>query len=96
MPVPQYSLDRRSPRVFKPMQVTVWDAESDNPSGFTGAILDLSDHGLRVATRRPLRRGQTILVELSESGLCFRRCRVVWTRPKPVPDFSQSGIEVLR
>lgn len=96
MPLLKYRLDRRSPRVIKPMAITVWDAEDDSTIGLAGAILDLSDHGLRVATKGPLNQGQTILVMLNDTGLCYRRCRVIWTRPKPTPEFSQSGLAVLR
>lgn len=96
MPISRYRFDRRSPRVYRPLPVTVRNAPSDRAECSAGTILDISDHGLRVATQSPLHPGQTVQVMLKHAGLCFRCCRVVWTRPKQFPQFSQAGLEVLR
>jgi PilZ domain len=86
----------RSPRVCKTLPVTLWEASAESAKRWSGAILDLSDHGLRVATASALYPGQVISVLLTETGLCFKRCRVVWTRPFRVPPLSQAGLEVLK
>lgn len=96
MTIGGYYPERRSPRVYKPLPISVWDELCEKGSRLSGAIIDLSDHGFKVATKSPLRQGQTVVVVLNDSGMCFRRCRVVWTRPKQVPQFSQAGLEVLR
>ncbi len=86
----------RSPRVYKTLPVTLWEPSPENSRKWSGAIMDLSDHGMRVVTANLLRQGQVISVLLSGTGQCFRRCRVVWTRPFRVPQLNQAGLEVLR
>jgi len=71
----------RAPRVPKTLPIIVWEASAESARKCSGAILDLSDHGLRVVTAKALEQGQMVSVLLRESRLCFKRCRVVWTRP---------------
>jgi PilZ domain len=87
-------LVNRSPRVSKTLPITLTTTETAKRS--SGAILDLSDHGLRVATGTELRPGQEVSVLLSETGLCFKRCRVVWTRPYRVSQLREAGLQVLK
>lgn len=91
-----FPLSSRSPRVSKTLPVTLWEASCQNSKKWPGAILDLSDHGLRIATGTVLRQGQEVCVFLNDTGLCFKRCRVVWTRPWRVPQMNQAGLEVLK
>lgn len=87
----------RSPRVPKTLPITLWEASTESAKKkWSGAILDVSDHGLRVATGAVLNQGQVVSVLLSETGLCFKRCRVVWTRPFRTPQLSQVGLKVLK
>lgn len=86
----------RSPRVCKTLPVTLCETSTESAKKWSGAILDLSDHGLRVATGAVLSQGQELSVLLSETGLCYKRCRVVWTRPFRVPQLSEAGLEVLK
>ena len=91
-----FPLPCRSPRVSKTMPVTMWETSTGNSEKWSGATLDLSDHGLRVVTGKSLHQGQIVSVFLSETGLCFRRCQVVWTRQFRVPQLSESGLHVLK
>lgn len=86
----------RCPRVRKTLPVTLWETSAESAKRCSGTILDLSDHGLRVATGTALRPGQVVSVLLSETGLCFKRCRVVWTRPFRDPQMSEAGLKVLK
>jgi len=91
-----FPLSSRSPRVSKTLPITLWEIPNANGKKWPGAILDLSDHGLRIATGTTLRHGQEVCVFLNDTGLCFKRCRVVWTRPLRVPQLNQAGLEVLK
>lgn len=84
----------RAPRVTRTMPVTLLG--SSRKLRRHGAILDLSDHGLRIATDSTLQQGQVVRVLLNDTGLCFKRCRVVWTRSSRFPELNQAGLEVLR
>lgn len=86
----------RPPRVSRTLPVTLWEASAESGKGWSGAILDLSDHGLRVASGTALRPGQMVSVRLSETGLRFKRCRVVWTRTFRVSEPCQAGLQVLK
>lgn len=86
----------RSPRVCRTLPITLWETSTESSKRWSGAILDLSDHGLRVATGAVLNQGQELSVLLSETGLCYKRCRVVWTRPFRVPQLSEAGLQVLK
>lgn len=86
----------RSPRVSKTLPITMREVSTESTGNFTGAILDLSDHGLRVVTGRPLRQGQEVSVLQSETGMCFKRCQVIWTRPYRLSQLSEVGLRVLR
>lgn len=99
MPAPKegtFPLPTRAPRVCKTMPITLWELSNARSRRWPGAILDLSDHGLRIATGTTLRRGQMVSIFLNDTGLCFKRCRVIWTRSLPVPQLSQAGLEVLK
>lgn len=99
MPTPTdgtFPLPSRAPRVRKTLPITLWELSSPKSKRWPGAILDLSDHGLRIATESTLRRGQLVSISLNDTGLCFKRCRVIWTRPLQVPQTSQAGLEVLK
>lgn len=89
-------LSRRSPRVPRVIPMTFWDFTRENAERLSGATLDLSDHGLRVATKTNLRRGELICVLLNDIGLCFKCCRVIWTRSLPDSQISQAGLKVLK
>jgi hypothetical protein len=86
----------RAPRVYKTLPMTLWDISTESARKCAGAVLDLSDHGLRVVTGKALRQGQLVSVLLSETGMCFKRCRVIWTRPFRRSQLSEAGLEVLR
>lgn len=86
----------RSPRVCKTLPITLWEPSANRAKRWSGTILDLSDHGLRVETGADLSQGQMVSVLLSETGLCFKRCRVVWTRQFRVSEPSQAGLQVLK
>lgn len=90
-----FPLTSRSPRVSKTLPITLWEISSANGKKWPGAILDLSDHGLRIATGTTLRQGQLVCVVVNDIGLCFKRCRVVWTRPQRPPQPHEAGLEVL-
>lgn len=91
-----FPLASRSPRVRKTLPITLWKLSAENRERWPGATLDLSDHGLRIATGTPLRRGQIVTVFLNDTGLCFKRCRVIWTRPLRSAQMNQAGLEVLK
>ncbi|MEJ2010416.1 MAG: PilZ domain-containing protein [Acidobacteriota bacterium] len=91
-----FPLSSRSPRVGKILPITLWDTSNANGRKWPGAILDLSDHGLRIATGTALREGQVVSVVVNDIGLCFKRCRVVWTRTVQAPRLDQAGLEVLK
>lgn len=86
----------RAPRVYKTLPITLWEISSESARKCAGAVLDLSDHGLRVVTGKALQQGQLVSVLLSETGMCFKRCRVIWTRPFRRSQLSEAGLEVLR
>ncbi len=86
----------RAPRVYKTLPMTLWEISAESARKCVGAVLDLSDHGLRVVTGEALRQGQLVSVLLSETGMCFKRCRVIWTRPFRRSQLSEAGLEVLR
>lgn len=86
----------RAPRVPKTLPIIVWEASKESSRKCSGAILDLSDHGLRVVTAKALEQGQVVSVLLRESRLCFKRCRVAWTRPSSTPQLLEAGLEVLK
>jgi PilZ domain len=86
----------RAPRVTKTLPITVWDVPTESAIKSTGAVLDLSDGGLRVVTGKSLRQGQLVSVRLNSTGMCFKRCRVIWTRPFRKSELSEAGLEVLR
>lgn len=86
----------RAPRVSKTLPVTVREISPESAKKSSGAVLDLSDHGLRVVTGKALQQGQLVSVLLSETGMCFKRCRVIWTRPFGRSQLSEAGLEVLR
>lgn len=92
----KFRLGSRAPRVSKTLPITVWEGSSEGGKKSTGAVVDLSDHGLRVVTGKSLHQGQVVSVLLSETGLCFKRCRVIWTRPFRRSQLSEAGLEVLR
>ena len=99
MPAPtqgKFPLASRPPRVSKTLPITMWEVPTETSRKSTGAVIDLSDHGLRVVTGRPLRQGQVVSVMVSETGVCFKRCRVIWTRPFRRSQLSEAGLEVLR
>jgi PilZ domain len=91
-----FPLFKRSPRVSKTLPITMQEISTESVMKFVGAILDLSDHGLRIVTGKALRQGQEICVLQSETGMCFKRCRVVWTRPYRLSQLSEAGLQVLR
>lgn len=91
-----FPLSSRSPRVRKKLPVTLWETSCEKGKKWSGTTLDLSDHGLRVATGTNLRQGQEVCVILNNTGLRFKRCRVVWTRPWRIPQMNQAGLEVLK
>lgn len=86
----------RAPRVHKTLPMTVREVSTESARKSTGAVLDLSDHGLRVVTGKSLQKGQLVSVLLNETGMCFKRCRVIWTRPFRRSQLSEAGLEVLR
>lgn len=86
----------RAPRVQKTLPMTMREISTDSDKKCAGAVTDLSDHGLRVVTGMSLRQGQLVSVLLSETGMCFKRCRVIWTRPFRQSQLSEAGLEVLR
>ncbi len=86
----------RAPRVTKTLPITVWDVPTESARKSAGAVLDLSDGGLRVVTGKALHEGQLVCVQLSGTGLCFKRCRVIWTRPFRKSQLSEAGLAVLR
>lgn len=86
----------RAPRVYKTLPMTVRELASDSAKKSAGAVLDLSDHGLRVVTGKSLQEGQLVSVLISETGMCFKRCRVIWARPFRRSQLSEAGLEVLR
>jgi len=86
----------RAPRVCKTLPVTVREVSAESSKKSAGAVLDLSDHGLRVVTGKALQQGQLVSVLLGETGMCFKRCRVIWTRPFRRSQLSEAGLEVLR
>lgn len=86
----------RAPRVHKTLPMTVREVSADSARRSSGAILDLSDHGLRVVTGKALQEGQLVSVLISETGMCFKRCRVIWARPFRQSQLSEAGLEVLR
>ncbi len=92
----KFPLASRAPRVSKTMPVTMWEVPIESTRKSVGAVLDLSDHGLRVVTGKALRQGQLISVQISQTGVCFKRCRVIWTRPFRRSELSEAGLEVLR
>jgi PilZ domain len=92
----KFPLAGRAPRVTKTLPITVWDIPTESARKSTGAVLDLSDGGLRVVTGKALHEGQLVSVQLSETGLCFKRCRVIWTRPFRKSQLSEAGLAVLR
>jgi PilZ domain len=99
MPAPMHSkfpVASRAPRVSKTLPITMWEVPTESSRKSTGAVIDLSDHGLRVVTGKALRQGQLVSVLLSETGVCFKRCRVIWTRPFRRSQLSEAGLEVLR
>lgn len=91
-----FPLPSRSPRVRKTLPITLWELSGEKRERWPGAILDLSDHGLRIATGTSLRRGQIVSIFLNDSGLCFKRCRVIWTRSLRVAQMNHAGLEVLK
>jgi uncharacterized protein YjeT (DUF2065 family) len=86
----------RAPRVYKTLHMTLWEISAESAKKCAGAVLDLSDHGLRVVTGKTLLQGQVVSVMLSETGMCFKRCRVIWTRPFRRSQLNEAGLEVLR
>ncbi len=92
----KFPLAGRAERVSKTMPITMWEIPTESAIKSVGAVLDLSDHGLRVVTGKPLRQGQLISVQISQSGVCFKRCRVIWTRPFRRSQLNEAGLEVLR
>jgi PilZ domain len=92
----KFPLFNRAPRVYKTLPITMWEISTESARKWAGAILDLSDHGLRVVTGKNLRQGQEISVLQSETGMCFKRCEVVWTRPYRLSQLSEAGLRVLR
>lgn len=92
----KFPLATRAPRVSKTLPITMWEVPTESSRKSTGALLDLSDGGLRVVTGKALHQGQLITVRLSETGMCFKRCRVIWTRPFRRSQLNEAGLEVLR
>ena len=92
----KFPLLKRAPRVYKTLPITIWEISTESARKSVGAILDLSDHGLRVVTGKNLRQGQEISILQSETGMCFKRCEVVWTRPYRLSQLSEAGLRVLR
>lgn len=92
----KFPLLKRSPRVSKTLPITMREISTESARKWTGAILDLSDHGLRVVTGKTLRQGQEISIVQSETGMCFKRCRVVWTRPYRLSQLSEAGLRVMK
>lgn len=92
----KFPLASRAPRVSKTLPITMWEGSSEGSGKSTGAVIDLSDHGLRVVTGKSLYQGQVVSVLVSETGVCFKRCRVIWTRPFRRSQLSEAGLEVLR
>lgn len=92
----KFPLFERSPRVSKTLPITMREISTESASKWTGAILDLSDHGLRVVTGKTLYQGQEVSVLQSETGMCFKRCRVMWTRPYRLSQLSEAGLRVLK
>jgi hypothetical protein len=99
MPAPlqgKFPLASRAPRIAKTLPITMWEISTESARKWAGAIIDRSDHGLRVVTGKALRQGQLVGVLLGETGTCFKRCRVIWTRPFRRSQLSEAGLEVLR
>lgn len=92
----KFPLASRAPRVSKTLPITMWEVPNQSARKSAGAVIDLSDHGLRVVTGKSLRQGQVVSVLLGETGVCFKRCRVIWTRPFRRSQLSEAGLEVLR
>ncbi|MCL5671436.1 MAG: PilZ domain-containing protein [Acidobacteria bacterium] len=92
----KFPLLKRSPRVHKTLPITMREISAESAKKWAGAILDLSDHGLRVVTGKILHQGQEISVLQSETGMCFKRCRVIWTRPYRLSQLNEAGLRVLR
>ncbi|HEX5410644.1 MAG TPA: PilZ domain-containing protein [Terriglobia bacterium] len=86
----------RAPRVYKTLPMIVGDIAAESAQKSAGAVIDLSDHGLRVVTGKALQEGQLVSVLISETGMCFKRCRVIWARPFRRSQLSEAGLEVLR
>src|SRR5574340_331244 len=82
----------RAPRVHKTLPMTMREVSTDSARKCAGAVMDLSDHGLRVVTGMALRQGQLVSVLLSETGMCFKRCRVIWARPFRRSQLSEAGL----
>lgn len=95
MPKDPFATPRRSERV--PLTKAVYlIAESEGESlEHPGQTVDVSDHGMRVLTRFPLRPGQAVRIIPADGSMQAVRCLVIWTGDIAADREGQAGLEYL-